>query len=81
MLYNMKLGKAERKVCTVHMINMNTALPSSHISQKRKYGNYTPIYITLTNDVFPRDSQDDKILPEHIKSNPKVSFFKHIKSK
>ena len=25
-----------------------------------------------TNDVSPRDSQDDKILPRHIKINPKL---------
>ena len=29
----------------------------------------------LTNDVSPRDSQDDKILPEHSKFNPKVNSF------
>ena len=32
----MKLGKAERQVCSAHMISMNTTLPSSHIDQKRK---------------------------------------------
>ena len=32
----MKSGKAERQVYSVHMISMNTALPSSHIDQKRE---------------------------------------------
>ena len=30
--------------------------------------------VILTIDVSPRDSQDDKIIPEHIKINPKYSF-------
>ena len=28
----------------------------------------------LINDVLPRDFQDDKILPKHIKINPKFYF-------
>ena len=31
--------------------------------------------LVLTNDVLPRDSQDDKILPEHPKFNPNVKSF------
>ena len=30
--------------------------------------------LVLPNDVSPRDSQDDKILPEHFKINPKLNI-------
>ena len=33
------------------------------------------IQLVFTNDVSPRDSQDDKILPEHIKINLKLKYF------
>ena len=36
---------------------------------------HTSIWLVLTNDVTPRDSHDDKILPEHPKFNPKVKSF------
>ena len=38
-----------------------------------------PYHFILHNNVLPRDSQDDKILPKHIKINPKLSSLKHIK--
>ena len=66
----------------MNIISMNTALPSSHIYQERECRNYTCFQVIPTNNVSPRDSQDDKILLKHIKSNPKLSsFFKHIKLK
>ena len=33
------------------------------------------IQMILTIDVSSIDSQDDKILPDHIKINPEVSFY------
>ena len=47
---------------------MSTAL-------RKTYGNHTCIQMILTNNVSPRGSQDDKILPEHIKINPKLNPF------
>ena len=36
----------------------------------------------LTNEVSPRDSQDDKIPPKHFKINPKVKpFLKYLMQK
>ena len=67
------IGKAEKKVCSAHTISMNTTLPLSHINQKENNENHI-IQLILTIDVSPRDSQDDNILPKHIKINPKVFF-------
>ena len=33
------------------------------------------IQLVITNEVSPRDSQDDKIFPKHPKFNPKVKSF------
>ena len=61
--------------------DMSTALLSS-FEIKKNYDwekcakiNYTCIHIVLTNDVSPRNSQDDKILSKHIKINWKVNPF------
>ena len=45
---------------------------------KKADGNCTHVQLVLTNDVSPRDSQDDKILPVHFKINLKVKFFGNI---
>ena len=62
------------------MISMNTALLVSLCETciqltKEADGDHTSIQLVLTNDVSPRDSQDDKILPEHPKFNPKFKLF------
>ena len=44
--------------------------------EERQEKDYTRIWLVLTNDVPPTDSQDDKILPEHSKFNPKEKFMK-----
>ena len=73
--------KAARKVCSVHMTSMNTALWPSHINQRENKGKQTCIQMILTIDVLPRESQDDKILPEHIRINPKYPFIYKIWNK
>ena len=46
------------------------------IREEEKQGkDYTSIQLVLTNDVPPRDSQDDKSLPKHSKFNPKFESF------
>ena len=41
---------------------------------------HTSIWLVLTNDFSPRDSQDYKIPPEHPKFNPKLkSFYNNFK--
>ena len=62
------------------MISMNTALLVSLWGtciqpKKEANGDQTSIQMVLTNDVSPRDSQDDKILPKHPKFNPKFKSF------
>ena len=56
-----------------HTLSMNTALPPSCINQKEKRKPHMCSDNTYL-DVSLRDSQDDKILQEHIKIHPKVSF-------
>ena len=58
---------------------MSTTLLSSH-EIKKNYDwekcakkNQACIHMVLTNDVSPRNTQDDKLLPEHIKINSKVN--------
>ena len=36
-----------------------------HTKKERQEKDYTSFQLVLTNDVSPRDSQDDKTLPEH----------------
>ena len=36
---------------------------------------YVSVWLVLTNDVSPRDSQDNKIFPKHTKFNPKLNPF------
>ena len=42
---------------------------------KEADGDQTSIQLVFTNDVSPRDSQDDKILPKHPKFSPKFKSF------
>ena len=73
--------KATRKVCSAHMISINTALLPGHTKQKENKET-TCIQMILTIDVLPRNSQDDKILPEHVKKiNPKYPFIYEIQIK
>ena len=47
------------------------------IKREKQGKDYTSIQFVLTNDVPPRDSQDDKILPKHSKFNPRDSLLIH----
>ena len=47
------------------------------IKWEKQGEDHTSVWLVLTNDVSPRDSQDDKILPKHPKQhNPKEKSYK-----
>ena len=80
MRYEIK-QQIQKLVCKVNAISMSTALLSS-FEIKKNYDwekcakkSHTCTHMVLTNDVSPRNSQDDKTLPNHIKINSKVNPF------
>ena len=66
--------KAERKVCSAHTISVNTTLPPSYTNQEENKDTIHAFRQYLPLMFHPETLQDDKILPKHIKINPKVSF-------
>ena len=73
----------------MNIISMNTALLadfqyiSVYTSRKadRDRTHIQAFKLVLTNDVSPRDSQDDKIFPKHFEINLKLNMFIDNKEK
>ena len=62
--------KYEHHITCRHLINKNI-----YLEKQTEATHVQAFKLVLTNDVSPRDSQDDKIFPEHPKCNPKVKYF------